>query len=141
MMMIIIMMIYIYICREREIERERDRERERKIGRPGPGGEHARDPRREVAGHLGGKRSQTRNQTSEIIADFQWHFPMDAQWHFPMEFHFCDFWCVIVCPDHRDGVGGGVPALAVVRDRLDRAEGDGLRVLGVALLTCQKLLV
>ena len=31
--------------------------------------------------------------------DFHWNFPMDVQWHFPMEFHFCDFWCVIVCPD------------------------------------------
>ena len=26
--------------------------------------------------------------TSEIIMDFQWHFPIDLQWHFPMAFHF-----------------------------------------------------
>ena len=26
--------------------------------------------------------------TSEIIADFQWHVPMDVQWHFPMDCHF-----------------------------------------------------
>ena len=25
--------------------------------------------------------------TSEIIVDFQWHFPMDCQWHFPTSFH------------------------------------------------------
>ena len=24
--------------------------------------------------------------TSEIIVDFQWDFPMDCQWHFPTEF-------------------------------------------------------
>ena len=24
---------------------------------------------------------------------------MGFQWHFPMEFHFCDFWCVIFCPE------------------------------------------
>ena len=28
-----------------------------------------------------------------------WNVPMDFQWHFPMEFHFCDFWCEIFCPD------------------------------------------
>ena len=26
---------------------------------------------------------------------------MDVQSHSPMEFHLCDFWCVIVCPDVR----------------------------------------
>ena len=31
--------------------------------------------------------------------DLNWKCPMDVQWHFPMEFHFCDFWCVIVCPE------------------------------------------
>ena len=30
--------------------------------------------------------------TSEIIVDFQWHFPMDVQRCFPVEFHMCDFW-------------------------------------------------
>ena len=24
---------------------------------------------------------------------------MDFRWHFPMKFHFCDFWCIIFCPD------------------------------------------
>ena len=73
-------------------------------------------------------------KTSEIIVDFQWHFPMDVQWcfptnkslvsgifqrivtfpvdnywkfpmdfqwRFPMELHFCDFWCVIFCPERQ----------------------------------------
>ena len=31
--------------------------------------------------------------------DFHWNLPMDFQWHSPMEFHFCDFWCVIFCPE------------------------------------------
>ena len=26
--------------------------------------------------------------TSEVIVEFQWHFPMDYQLHFPMEFHY-----------------------------------------------------
>ena len=25
--------------------------------------------------------------TSEVIVDFQWPFPMDCQWHFPTQFH------------------------------------------------------
>ena len=47
---------------------------------------------------------------------FQRHFPKDChfpsgllleipnglQWHFPMEFHFCEFWCVFVCPESSD---------------------------------------
>ena len=33
--------------------------------------------------------------------DFYWNGPMDFQWHFPTEFHFCEFWCVICCPDSR----------------------------------------
>ena len=28
-----------------------------------------------------------------------WKCPMDCQWYFPMDVHFCDFWCVICCPD------------------------------------------
>ena len=38
-----------------------------------------------------------RNFTRPV--DFYWKFPMDFQWHFPVEFNFCDFWCVIFCPD------------------------------------------
>ena len=37
--------------------------------------------------------------TSEIIANCQLHFQIDCQWHFPTEFHFCDCWCVICCPE------------------------------------------
>ena len=50
---------------------------------------------------LGAKDCPPEIDGSEIIVDFQWHFPMDFQWHFPMEFHFCDFWCVILCPEPR----------------------------------------
>ena len=25
--------------------------------------------------------------------------PMDFHWRFPLEFHFCEFWCVVCCPD------------------------------------------
>ena len=40
---------------------------------------------------------------------------MDVQWHVPMEFHFCDFWCVMFCPEiggplrasHRSTTNGG----------------------------------
>ena len=31
--------------------------------------------------------------------DCHWNCPMDFQGHLPTEFHFCDFWCVIVCPE------------------------------------------
>ena len=37
-------------------------------------------------------------KTSETIVDFRWHLPTDFQWQFPMDVHFCDFWCVVVCP-------------------------------------------
>ena len=36
---------------------------------------------------LGAKDCTPEIDTSEIIVDFQWHFPMDCQWHFPPEFH------------------------------------------------------
>ena len=36
---------------------------------------------------------------TNIIVDFQWHFPMDFHWCFPTEVHLCDFWRVIHCPD------------------------------------------
>ena len=42
---------------------------------------------------LGAKYSTPEINTSEIIVDCQWHFPMDVQWHFPMESHFS-----AVCP-------------------------------------------
>ena len=32
--------------------------------------------------------------------DFEWTNPMYVQCHVPMKFHFCDFWCVICCPEH-----------------------------------------
>ena len=55
----------------------------------------------------GGQKIAHQKSTSEIIVDFQWHVPMDfqwnyptdVQWRFPMEFRFCDFWCVMYCPD------------------------------------------
>ena len=31
--------------------------------------------------------------------DFHWNCPMAFQWHFPMDAHFCDFRCVIFCPE------------------------------------------
>ena len=35
---------------------------------------------------LGAKDCTPEIDTSEIIVDFQWHFPMICQWHFPTEF-------------------------------------------------------
>ena len=35
---------------------------------------------------LGAKDCTPEINTSEIIVDFQWHFPMDFQWCFPTEF-------------------------------------------------------
>ena len=71
-----------------------------------------------------GKRSHTRNRHlrnhrgfsaafSNIISlvsgifqrigtcpvDVYWIRPMDLQWHFPTDFPFCEFWCVIFCPE------------------------------------------
>ena len=46
----------------------------------------------------GAKDRMPEINASEIIVDFQWHFPMDVQWHFPMDCHVCDIWCVIFCP-------------------------------------------
>ena len=37
---------------------------------------------------IGAKDCTPEINTSEIILDFQWHFPMDCQWHFPTEFHW-----------------------------------------------------
>ena len=28
-----------------------------------------------------------------------WNCPINCQWNCPMDFHFCDFWCVICCPE------------------------------------------
>ena len=39
-----------------------------------------------LASHLGAKDSTPEIDTSEIIVDFQWHFPMDFQWHAPTTF-------------------------------------------------------
>ena len=36
---------------------------------------------------LGAKDCTPEIDTSEIIMDFPWHFPMDVQWHFPIYFH------------------------------------------------------
>ena len=36
---------------------------------------------------LGEKDCTPEINTSEIIVDFQWHFPMDCQWHFPTDVH------------------------------------------------------
>ena len=36
---------------------------------------------------LGTKDCTPEIDTSEIIVDFQWHFPMDVQWHFQMDVH------------------------------------------------------
>ena len=37
---------------------------------------------------LQGQRNCTPEiDTSEIIKDFEWHFPVDFQWHVPMELH------------------------------------------------------
>ena len=45
---------------------------------------------RGLTAFLGARYCTPEINTSEIIVDFQWHSPMDS--------HFCDFWCVIVCP-------------------------------------------
>ena len=37
--------------------------------------------------HLGAKYCTPEIDTSEIIVDFQWHFPMDLQWYFPKDCH------------------------------------------------------
>ena len=37
---------------------------------------------------LGAKDFTPEINTSEIIVDFQWHFPTDCQWYFPTESHF-----------------------------------------------------
>ena len=59
--------------------------------------------------------------TSEIIVDFQWHFPMDFERHFPTTFHFCDFWCAIFCPE-----GGAPPVLGgSVRESGHPPNGSG----------------
>ena len=39
------------------------------------------------SGTLGPKYCTPQINTSEIIVDLQWHFPVDVQWHFPTEFH------------------------------------------------------
>ena len=36
---------------------------------------------------VGAKDCKPEIHTSEIIVDFQWHFPRDFQWHFPAQFH------------------------------------------------------
>ena len=38
--------------------------------------------------------------TSEIIVDVQWRFPMDPQWHFPTYFHSSVFFFkrIVTCP-------------------------------------------
>ena len=41
-----------------------------------------------VPAGLGAKDCIPKNDTSEIIADLQWHSPMDVQWHLPTGFHF-----------------------------------------------------
>ena len=55
---------------------------------------------------LGAKKCTPEINTSEIIMDCQWHFPMDIQRHFPTCCHcsvvfpkglsLCDFWCNIL---------------------------------------------
>ena len=36
---------------------------------------------------IGTKYCTPEINTSEVIVDFQWHFPMDFQWHFSTHFH------------------------------------------------------
>ena len=64
------------------------------------------------SGHLSGLKPEA---FSNIISNFGgiilrmvtcpvdvcWKLLMDLQWHFPMDFHFCEIWCVQVCPDVR----------------------------------------
>ena len=45
---------------------------------------------------LGAKDCTPEINTSEIIVDFRWHFPMDFQWRCSTELHFWDFWCNIL---------------------------------------------
>ena len=45
---------------------------------------------------LGAKYCTPEINTSEIIVDFEWHFPMNFQWHFPKDCHFPNG-CSVVC--------------------------------------------
>ena len=47
---------------------------------------HAEDGEEQRAAHLGANYCTTGINTSEIIVDLQWHFPIDVQWSLPTEF-------------------------------------------------------
>ena len=47
--------------------------------------------------------------------DVHWNCPMAFQWHFPVDFHVCDSWCEILCPDL--GSRPGRDAKGAARDR------------------------
>ena len=61
---------------------------------------------------------------SFLPVDFHWNCPMDVQWHFPLEFHFCDFWCVIFCPEDRSPTNGGTKSRAEEKNLLKPAQTD-----------------
>ena len=63
-----------------------------------------------IGGGLGAKHRTPEISTSEIIVDLRGHFPTEFrffQWYFSMDFHFCDFWCVIFCPEGHQAAARG----------------------------------
>ena len=46
-----------------------------------------------IPGSLGAKYCTPEINTSEIIVEFQWHFPMAVQWHVPTTCHFVQWYC------------------------------------------------
>ena len=68
--------------------------------------------------------------------DFHRKCPKDCRWYFPMEFHFCDFWCVIFCPEHR---GLSTVAEQAEEARLGRGQMGSTLIGGVPRSTsCKK---
>ena len=47
----------------------------------------ASSPLRILGARLGARDCTPEINSSEIIVDFQWHFPMDGEWHVPTDFH------------------------------------------------------
>ena len=45
---------------------------------------------------------------------------MDFQWYFPTDFHFCEIWCVIFCPESHN------------KEKLNKLECMNLSSMGVS---------
>ena len=61
----------------------------RRVARAGGPGILSRslEPEKTTVHTVGANYYTPEINTSEIMVDFQWHFPMDFQWHFPTKFH------------------------------------------------------